>query len=820
MDPKEGLMSENQQRELPLLPLRDLIIFPHMMMPLFVGREKSIAALEYAMSNQTEIILAAQKDAKTNSPSPEEIFSIATIGTIVQLLRLPDGTVKVLVEGKQRAKILNFKQNDPFYIAQVEILQEDADSNIENQALIRSIKNTFETYVKLNKRIPPEILMRISSIENSSELADIIAAQLNLKLEDKQNILEIFDAAKRLEHILGLMTGEIEILEVEKKIRNRVKKQMERSQKEYYLNEQMQAIQKELGEKDEFQQEVAELEDRLRKKNLPQEAREKIKKEIKKLKMMSPMSAEATVVRNYIDWNLSLPWLDYAEERHDITFAEEVLNEDHWGLEKVKERVIEYLSVLSLAPDMKGPILCLAGPPGVGKTSLARSIARALNKPFARISLGGVRDEAEIRGHRKTYVGAMPGKIIQAMRKVEKGNPIVLLDEIDKMASDFRGDPSSAMLEVLDPEQNNTFQDHYLELDYDLSKVMFIATANSLHSIPRPLLDRMEIISIEGYTENEKFHIARQYLIPKQLKNHGLESRQIKFQDDTLRNIIRLYTREAGVRNLERQIGTVARKLAHEIVKEEAIAKLSKKKPQTKKVSPLTPKRLTELLGPDKFRYGRIEDSNEVGLTNGMAWTEVGGDLLAVEATVVPGKGKFTVTGQLGDVMKESCSAAMSYVRSRGPLFGLDKEYFYNSDIHIHLPEGAVPKDGPSAGIALTTSIVSTILSLPVKRTVAMTGEVSLRGKVLAIGGLKEKILAAHRGGIKTVIIPKENEKDLRDIPKEVLKDLKVILVDHVDQVLVNALDIKNPKELFKMKAERSSRIKAQYTGGLINQTH
>lgn len=816
-------MSENQVRELPLLPLRDLIIFPHMMMPLFVGREKSIAALEQAMTQQSEIVLAAQKDAKTNSPNPDEIFEIATIGTIVQLLRLPDGTVKVLVEGKQRARIQKFKQNDPYYVVEVEILADDSDANIENQALIRSIKNTFETYVKLNKRIPPEILMRISSIESPSELADIIAAQLNLKLEDKQKILEIFDPAKRLEHILGLMTGEIEILEVEKKIRNRVKKQMERSQKEYYLNEQMQAIQKELGEKDEFQQEVAELEERLRKKEMPQEARDKVKKEIKKLKMMSPMSAEATVVRNYIDWALSLPWNDYAEEKHDITFAEDVLNEDHWGLERVKERVIEYLSVLSLAPNMKGPILCLAGPPGVGKTSLARSVARALNKPFARISLGGVRDEAEIRGHRKTYVGAMPGKIIQAMRKVEKGNPVVLLDEIDKMASDFRGDPSSAMLEVLDPEQNATFQDHYLELDYDLSKVMFIATANSLHTIPRPLLDRMEIISIEGYTENEKFHIARQYLIPKQLKNHGLDGYNIKLSDDSLRYIIRHYTREAGVRNLERQIGTVARKLAHEIVKQEAIAKLAKKKVAsgiaTKKATLLTPKKIVELLGSEKFKHGKIEDSNEVGLTNGMAWTEVGGDLLAVEATVVPGKGKFTVTGQLGDVMKESCSAAMSYVRSRGPLFGLDKEYFYNSDIHIHLPEGAVPKDGPSAGIALTTSIVSAILKIPVKRTVAMTGEVSLRGKVLAIGGLKEKTLAAHRGGIKVVIIPKENEKDLKEIPKEVLKDLKVIMVDHVDQVLINALDIKNPKDLFKMKSERASRIKAQYTGQ-INQTH
>jgi len=829
-------MTTSQTVELPLLPLRDLIIFPHMMMPLFVGREKSIAALEHAMSHQLDIVLAAQKDARTNNPNPEEIFQTATIGSIVQLLRLPDGTVKVLVEGKSRAVIKEFKSLEPFHMVRVELVTEEVDNSLEVQALVRSVKNTFESYVKLNKRIPPEILMRTSSIENPSELSDIIVAQLNLKLEDKQKILEIFDPVKRLEHILSVMTGEIEILEVERKIRNRVKKQMEKSQKEYYLNEQMQAIQKELGEKDEFQQEIAELEARLRKKMMPQEAKDKVKKEIKKLKMMSPMSAEATVVRGYIDWVLSLPWLDYAEERHDIGFAEQVLNEDHWGLEKVKERVIEYLSVLALAPDMKGPILCLAGPPGVGKTSLARSIARALNKPFARISLGGVRDEAEIRGHRKTYVGAMPGKIIQALRRVEKGNPVVLLDEIDKMASDFRGDPSSAMLEVLDPEQNSSFQDHYLELDYDLSKVMFIATANSLHNIPRPLLDRMEVIALEGYTENEKFHIAKQYLVPKQIKNHGLEKLPVQFSDEAIRYLIQYYTREAGVRNLERQIGSVCRKLAYEIVKDQAIDELKssatetataaakpKKKAKTatkKRTWLVTPKKVVELLGPEKFKFGKIESQNEIGLTNGMAWTEVGGDLLAVEATVVPGKGKFTVTGHLGDVMKESCSAAMSYVRSRGPLLGLDKEYFYNHDIHIHLPEGAVPKDGPSAGIALTTSIVSAIMKIPVKRTVAMTGEVSLRGKVLAIGGLKEKILAAHRGGIKTVILPKENEKDLRDIPKEVLKDLKVILVDHVDQVLVNALDIKNPKELFRAKPEKNSRLKAQYTGGDIHQTH
>jgi ATP-dependent Lon protease len=835
-------MAENKNspkleaNQLPLLPLRDLIIFPHMMMPLFVGREKSINALEEAMNKQTDIVLAAQRDAKTNNPEPKDIYSVGTIGTIIQLLRLPDGTVKVLVEGKRRVKIKNFVNNENYFVVTTEDVNDDVQAPVETQALIRSVKTTFETYVKLNKRIPPEILMRVSTIENASELSDIIVAQLNLKLEDKQKVLEIFDPGKRLESLLNTMTGEIEILEVEKKIRSRVKKQMERSQKEYYLNEQMQAIQKELGEKDDYQQELQELEEKAAKKKMSQEAKDKVKKEIKKLKMMSPMSAEATVVRNYIDWVLSLPWQEYSDEKHDIRLAEKILDEDHWGLERVKERIIEYLSVLSIARGLKGPILCLVGPPGVGKTSLARSIARSLNRSFARISLGGVRDEAEIRGHRKTYVGAMPGKILQSLRKVDKGNPLLLLDEIDKMASDFRGDPSSAMLEVLDPEQNCNFQDHYLEIEYDLSKVMFIATANSLHTIPRPLLDRMEIISLEGYTETEKFHIGRNYLVPKQIEAHGLKDRKVSIQDQSLKNIIRYFTREAGVRNLERQIANVCRKVARDLVKEEAIADMktgSKKsadkstkksaKSKTKSASKnssyvVTPKKLLELLGPEKFKMGRIEETNEVGMTNGMAWTEVGGDLLAVEAAVVPGKGKFTVTGQLGDVMKESCSAAMSYVRSRGPLFGLDKEYFQNIDVHIHLPEGATPKDGPSAGIALTTSIVSAIMRIPVKRTVAMTGEISLRGKVLPIGGLKEKVMAAQRGGIKTIICPKENEKDLKEIPKEIMKELKVILVDHVDQVLINALDIKNAKELFKVQGERNFGVKANYTGQALHQ--
>ncbi len=829
-------MSATKTQQLPLLPLRDLIIFPHMMMPLFVGREKSINALEDAMSKQSDIVLAAQKDAKTNNPDEKDIYQVGTVGTIIQLLRLPDGTVKVLVEGKRRVRIKNFVANEGHFVVVCEAINEEVSNPTEASALVRSVKGTFETYVKLNKRIPPEILMRVSSIESPGELADIIVAQLNLKLEDKQAVLEILDPTKRLEHLLNLMTGEIEILEVEKKIRTRVKKQMEKSQKEYYLNEQMQAIQKELGEKDDYQAELEDLTTKCTDKKMPKEAKDKIHKEIKKLKMMSPMSAEATVVRNYIDWVLSLPWQEYSEDRHDVKNAKKILDNDHWGLEKVKERILEYLAVLSLSKNMKGSIICLAGPPGVGKTSLARSIAESLGRPFARISLGGVRDEAEIRGHRKTYVGAMPGKILQALRKVDKGNPVLLLDEIDKMANDFRGDPASAMLEVLDPEQNSSFADHYLELEYDLSKVMFVATANNLGNVPRPLLDRMEIIYLDGYIEQEKFHIAKNYLVNKQIEAHGLKDFKISIADKTIRDVIRYYTREAGVRNLERQFANIFRKVAKDIVMSQTLEDF-RKEPTTEKTAKtktakgkksagkkpdgyvVTPEKLVELIGAHKYKYGEIEKQNEIGLTNGMAWTEVGGDLLAVEVSAVPGKGKFTVTGQLGDVMKESCVAAMSYTRSRGPLFGLDKEFYENIDIHIHFPDGATPKDGPSAGIALTTSIVSAMMKIPVKRTVAMTGEISLRGKVLPIGGLKEKILAAHRGGIKTIICPKENEKDLKDIPKEVLKELKVILVDHVDQVLINALDIKNPKELFKAQNERVFGIKAHYTGQSVHNT-
>jgi ATP-dependent Lon protease len=817
---------KNKTADLPLLPLRDLIIFPHMMMPLFVGREKSINALEEAMTKQTDIVLVAQKDAKTNTPGVDDIYRVGTVGSIIQLLRLPDGTVKVLIEGKTRVEVKKFLDEDAYYKVQVEYLEEDNVDDLEAQALIRSVKTTFEKYVKLNKRIPPEILMRVSSIDSSGELADIIVAQLNLKIEDKQRLLEVVNPVTRLEELLSLMTGEIEILEVEKKIRSRVKRQMEKSQKEYYLNEQMQAIQKELGDKDDYQNELMELEEKARKKKMTKEARERVQKEIKKLKMMSPMSAEATVVRNYIDWMLSLPWAEYGEERKDLEYAETVLNDDHWGLEKVKERILEHIAVRCLSDEISGPILCLVGPPGVGKTSLAKSVAKSLNREFARISLGGVRDEAEIRGHRRTYVGAMPGKILQALRKVDKGNPLLLLDEIDKMSNDFKGDPSAAMLEVLDPEQNATFQDHYLEVEYDLSKVMFFTTANSLHTIPRPLLDRMEIISLEGYIDSEKFNIARKYLVPKQLKKHGLTDYNVTFNDSAIKELIRYYTREAGVRNLERQIANICRKVAKEIIRANEISKMqegqktAKKTKRTKvksqgrrKSYPVNAKKVVELLGAHKYRHGKVENDNEIGLTNGMAYTEVGGDLLPVEATVVPGRGKFTITGQLGDVMKESCTAALSYVRSRGPLFALDKDFFFNIDTHIHVPEGATPKDGPSAGCAITTSIVSAVTKIPVKKTVAMTGEITLRGRVLAIGGLKEKVLAAHRGGIKTIIAPKENEKDFKDIPQEVLKELKIVLVDHVDQVLIHALDIKNAKELFKARRDTDLGLKAKYTG-------
>ena len=821
-------MKQEDIQTLPLLSLRDLVVFPHMMMPLFVGREKSINALQHAMKMKTDIVLASQKEARNNNPSSDQIHSVGTVGAIIQHLKLPDGTVKALVEGKHRIHIDKFIQQDNFFTVQVSPVVEQIQKETEANALKRMIHSSFEHYVKLNKQVPPEVLARIYIIEDFSELADNIASQLNLKMEDKQIILETFDPGERLRLVLKHITREIEILKVEKKLRTRVKEQMERSQKEYYLNEQLQAIQKELGEKDDFQKEIQELEEKASKMKWLAEASDKTTREIKKLKMMSPMSAEAAVIRNYIDWMISLPWQDYIQEKRDIQLAEKILNEDHWGLENVKERILEYLAVRTLAENPKSPIICFVGPPGVGKTSLARSIARALERPFARISLGGVQDEAEIRGHRRTYVGALPGKLIQSLRKVKHGNPLFLLDEIDKISTSFRGDPSSALLEVLDPEQNHTFQDHYLEVDYDLSSILFITTANSIYGIPRPLMDRMEIIHIEGYTEEEKFNIADKFLVPKQINKHGLKKYTPKLSKEVLYEIIRYYTREAGVRELERQIAKLSRKIVKEIVFYKAkhkVAENNKKELVKKYVNySVSSAKIKKYLGVHRFKYGKVEKRSEIGLTNGLAWTEVGGDLLAIEASVVPGKGKFTFTGQLGDVMKESCSAALSYVRSRGPLFGLPTGFFEKHDFHIHVPEGAVPKDGPSAGVAITTSLVSASMRLPVKKMIAMTGEITLRGRVLAIGGLKEKILAAHREGIKIVIIPKENERDLKNkekaMPVEILNKIKIITVDHVDQVLVNALEIKSVQDLFKQRFEKISGLKARYTGHIQIQKH
>ncbi len=815
-----------QVKVLPLLPLRDIIIFPHMVVPLFVGREKSIRALEEAMNAEKDILLVAQFNPKTNDPKPNDIFSVGTVGTIIQLLRLPDGTVKVLVEGKRRAKILEYREIERFFMVAVEEFAEMRDVTIEVEALMRSIKSTFEAYVKLNRRIPPEMLASVAVIDDPSRLADTVVAHLTLKLQDKQQILEIVPIQERLEKILGLMEAEIEILQVEKKIRNRVKKQMEKTQKEYYLNEQMQAIQKELGERDEFKNEIQELEDKLKKKKMSEEAGKKVEKEIKKLKMMSPMSAEATVVRNYVDWILGLPWEELTEAQLDIARAHQVLDRDHYGLGKVKERILEYLAVQSLVERMKGPILCFVGPPGVGKTSLARSIAEATGRNFVRLSLGGVRDEAEIRGHRRTYIGAMPGKIIQSIKKANSSNPLILLDEVDKMSMDFRGDPSSALLEVLDPEQNVSFNDHYLDLDYDLSRVMFITTANTLHHIPLPLQDRMEVIRLAGYTEDEKMHIARNYLVKKELDRNGLTAEDIRFTDSAIRAIIQDYTKEAGVRSLEREISSVCRKVARKVVEARtALAHAAAEKtaaeaaPQPAEVKgngsngsavasevkkrkcyTISKGNIGSYLGISKFRFGKTEEKDEIGITNGLAWTEVGGELLQTEVSIMPGKGKLTITGKLGDVMQESAQAAMSYVRSRAPLFGLDKEFYQKIDIHIHVPEGAIPKDGPSAGITMATAITSALLRIPVRGNMGMTGEITLRGKVLPIGGLKEKTLAAHRARIGTIIIPKENEKDLKEMPKNVLDEIRFIPVEDMDDVLLHALAIKDKKDLFKGK--------------------
>jgi len=777
--------------QVPLLPLRDIIVFPHMVVPLFVGREKSIAALKEAMAHKGPgdkalILLAAQKKAKTNDPTPEDIFHFGTLGHVIQLLPLPDGTVKVLVEGVRRAKIRKFLANEAFFTVDIEEVDEGLEKTVELEALVRSVQSVFEAFVKLNKRIPPEMLMQVASIDDPSRLADTIVTHLSLKLNDKQQLLETESASKRLEKLYELMQGEIEILQVEKKIRTRVKKQMEKSQKEYYLNEQMQAIQKELGERDEFKNEIQEIEEKLKTKRMSKEATLKVKKELKKLRMMSPMSAEATVVRNYIDWIISLPWYEETKDRLDVNEAERVLNEDHYGLKKAKERILEYLAVQALVQKLKGPILCFVGPPGVGKTSLAKSIARATGRKFVRLSLGGVRDEAEIRGHRRTYIGAMPGKLIQSLKKAGSNNPVFLLDEIDKMSTDFRGDPSAALLEVLDPEQNHNFNDHYLDLDYDLSKVMFICTANTLHGIPGPLQDRMEVIRIAGYTEMEKLSIAQRYLIPKEQEANGLPDVKVDFSTRALRTIINRYTRESGVRSLEREVAAVFRKLARDVLK------------NGKRDLAVTSRKVMKYLGVPRYRFGEAEREDQVGIVTGLAWTEMGGEILTTEASVMPGKGKLIITGKLGEVMQESAQAAMSYVRARAERFGIEKRFAEQYDIHVHLPEGAIPKDGPSAGVTMATALVSALSKIPVRRDVAMTGEITLRGRVLPIGGLKEKTLAAHRAGIKTVLIPKDNVKDLRDIPKKIRDQLRIVPVEFVDEVLREALVLEKPEEFGK----------------------
>ena len=763
---------------MPLLPLRDVVVFPHMIVPLFVGRERSIAALESAMKSEKGIFMVAQKSAQKDEPAESDIHKVGAIGVIIQLLRLPDGTVKVLVEGKKRGIIKEYLANEDFFLVNVEEIQDLDDKNqVKAEALTRNIRESFENYAKLGKKVHMEMVSTIASIDSPSKLADVVASHISLKLDEKQKVLEIFNVNERLEAVYELMLGEIEIMEVEEKIKRRVKKQMEKTQKDYYLNEQMRAIQKEMGEKDDFRNEIAELEKRLKQKKLSEEAYKKVRHEIKKLQMMAPMSAEATVVRNYIDWLLDMPWAEKTENKHTLKESEVILEEDHYGLKQVKERILEYLAVQSLVKKNKGPILCFVGPPGVGKTSVAKSVARATNRKFVRLSLGGVRDEAEIRGHRRTYIGALPGKIVQLIKKAGSNNPVFCLDEVDKLSSDFRGDPSAALLEVLDPEQNNAFNDNYLEVDYDLSDVMFITTANILQTIPPALQDRMEVIRLAGYTEPEKLNIANKFLVAKEVEANGLTKDSISFSDGALLTIIRQYTREAGVRNLEREIASVCRKVAKEIVTNGAGRKVK-----------ITSKSISKYLGVPKFRHGETEGKDEIGLCIGLAWTEVGGELLSIESSLMKGTGKMVMTGKLGDVMQESVHAALTYVRARAAKFGLDENFYKETDVHVHVPEGAIPKDGPSAGIAVATSIASAFMKRKVRGDLAMTGEITLRGRVLPIGGLKEKLLAAHRGNLKTVIIPKDNEKDLADVPANVLKAMEIVSVDHMDEVMKVAL--------------------------------
>jgi len=759
----------------PVLPLRDIVVFPHMIVPLFVGREKSVRALEDVMKDDKQILLVAQKNASEDDPAPDDIYDVGTVSTVLQLLKLPDGTVKVLVEGVQRARIVGYAENPEFFQANAQVIDEADSDEQELEALSRSVVSQFEQYIKLNKKIPPEVLVSVNQIEEPTKLADTVASHLALKISEKQELLETESVTERLERVYGFMESEIGVLQVEKKIRSRVKRQMEKTQREYYLNEQMKAIQKELGETDDGRDEVQEIEEKITKTKLTKEAREKSLAELKKLKSMSPMSAEATVVRNYLDWMLSIPWKKRSRTKKDIREAQTILDIDHYGLEKVKERIVEYLAVQQRTKKITGPILCLVGPPGVGKTSLGKSIAGATGRNFVRMSLGGVRDESEIRGHRRTYIGSMPGKIVQGMKKAKTSNPLFLLDEVDKMGNDWRGDPASALLEVLDPEQNNSFNDHYLEVDYDLSDVLFVTTANTMN-MPSPLLDRMEIIRLSGYTEDEKVEIAKRHLIPKQVKNHGLKKEEWSISDAALRDVIRYYTRESGVRNLEREIANLARKAIKDILME-----------KTEKVH-VTRRNLGTYSGVKKYRFGEVELEDMVGVTTGLAWTEVGGELLQIEAVMVPGKGKMTITGKLGDVMTESIQAAKSYVQSRAWEFGIHPTVFNKKDIHVHVPEGATPKDGPSAGVGMITSIVSVLTGNAVDREVAMTGEITLRGRVLPIGGLKEKLLAAHRGGLKRVLIPADNEKDLAEIPDNVKKGLEIIPVSAVDDVLQHAL--------------------------------